>query len=214
MVRVQHVYPGGYLVHHLRTFAPLGKRRGPPMRDLLGGICWGRARIGGLVSTVGKNCFTESVVIVILMLLMMIVPAAGQARHSSSSRTQERFSRAVDKTLREGLRGSLPPHISTLLGIAQEEECPVMQGVVRTGNVVQGIDVSTTNRKDVVLFVADETTNDQALYLTSAEGTLRRVVMVQGGVGNAVRITEQHKQAFEKEKRFWMNRLVPADASQ
>ena len=151
--------------------------------------------------------------IVILMLLMMIVPAAGQARHSSSSRTQERFSRAVDKTLREGLHGSLPRHISTLLGIAQEEECPVMQGVVRTGKVVQGIDVSTTNRNDVVLFVADEATNDQALYLTSAEGTLRRVVMVKAGIGNPVRITEQHKQAFEKEKRFWMNRLVPADAS-
>src|SRR5437016_14490792 len=47
----------------------------------------------------------------------------------------------------------LPPHLSTLLGLSQEQECPVRQGVVRTGKVVQGFDVSTSNKNDVVLFI-------------------------------------------------------------
>jgi hypothetical protein len=64
--------------------------------------------------------------------------------------------RAVDRTLREGLQAKLPPHVSTLLGISEEKECLVMQGLVRTEKVVQGFDVSMANRNDVVLFVANE----------------------------------------------------------
>lgn len=89
-----------------------------------------------------------------------------------------------------------------------------MQSVVRTGKVVQGFDVSMTNRDDIVLFVVDETTNDQTLYLTSTEGRLRRVVSVKAGVGGVSRITETNKKAFEKEKRFWVDRLAPVGASQ
>jgi len=89
--------------------------------------------------------------------------------------------RAVDKTLQEGLHAKLPPHLSTLLGLSKEEECPVMQGMVRTGKVVQGFDVSTANKNDAVLFVVNETTNDQTLYLTSKEGVLRKVVRVEEG---------------------------------
>ena len=85
-----------------------------------------------------------------------------------------------------------------------------MQGVVRTGQVVQGFDVSMENKKDVVLFVVNEMTNDQTLYLTSAGGTLRRVVAVEAGVGKVRRITSQDRKAFEKEKQFWLDRLSPA----
>jgi hypothetical protein len=85
-----------------------------------------------------------------------------------------------------------------------------MQGVVRTGQVVQGFDVSMTNKNDVVLFVVNETTKDQTLYLTSAEGTLRRMVSVEAGVGKVRRITNQDRKAFEKEKQFWLDRLSPA----
>jgi hypothetical protein len=113
----------------------------------------------------------------------------------------------VDRTLREGAHAQLPPHLSTLLGISAEKECPVMQGVVRTGQVVQGFDVSMANKNDVVLFVVNETTND---HLTSAEGTLRRMVSVEAGVGKVRRITNQDRKAFEKEKQFWLDRLSPA----
>jgi len=84
-----------------------------------------------------------------------------------------------------------------------------MQGVVRTGRLVQGFDVSTTNKNDVVLFVANETTNNQTLYLTSKEGALRKVVTVEEGVGQVRKITSEDRKAFEKEKQFWFDRLAP-----
>ena len=87
-----------------------------------------------------------------------------------------------------------------------------MQGVVRTGNQVQGIDVLVKNKNDIVLFVVDETANDQKLYLTSPEGTLRQMVSVKAGVGEVVRITDKDKEAFKKEKQFWVDRLVPTGA--
>jgi len=68
---------------------------------------------------------------------------------------------AVDKTLQEGPHTKLPPHLSTLLGLSREQECLVRQGLVQTGKVVQGFDVSTANKNDVVLFVVNETTKDQ-----------------------------------------------------
>jgi hypothetical protein len=122
------------------------------------------------------------------------------------------MARAVGKTLQEGLHAKLPPHLSTLLGLSQEEECQVMQGVVRTGKVVQGFDVSTANKNDVVLFVVNETTNVQTLYLTSKEGVLRKVVTVDEGVGQVQKITGQDRKAFEKQKQFWLDRLAPVGA--
>ena len=120
--------------------------------------------------------------------------------------------RAVDKILQEGLHAKLRPHLSTLLGLSQEEECQVTQGVVRTGKVVQGFDVSTANKNDIVLFVVNETTNDQTLYLTSKEGVLRKVVAVDEGVGQVQKITGQDRKAFEKQKQFWLDRLAPVAA--
>jgi hypothetical protein len=122
------------------------------------------------------------------------------------------MARAVDKTLQEGLHAKLPPHLSTLLGLSQEKECLVMQGVVRTGKVVQGFDVSTANKNDIVLFVVNETTNDQTLYLTSKEGVLRKVVTVEEGVGRVQKVTGEGRKGFEKEKRFWLDRLAPVSA--
>ena len=84
-----------------------------------------------------------------------------------------------------------------------------MQHVVRTGNLVQGFDVSITNKNDIVLFVVDETTHDQSLYLTSPAGILRKVVSVTAGVGEVVRITDKEQKGFEKETQFWTDRLVP-----
>jgi hypothetical protein len=120
---------------------------------------------------------------------------------------QTRFAAAVDWTIHKGLHAKLPPHISTLLGLTEEQECPVVQGVERSGAIVRGLDVSVANKNDVVLFVVDETVNDQTLYLTSAEGRLRKVVSVKGGEGRISRITETDREAFQKEKEFWVNQL-------
>jgi hypothetical protein len=35
------------------------------------------------------------------------------------------------------------------------------------------------------------------------------VVSVKSGVGSVVRITDKARKAFEKEKQFWIDKLVP-----
>ena len=149
----------------------------------------------------------------VAILAVVILPAAGQAQDSPRSQKQGMFAQAADTTFRKGLHAMLPPHISKLLGLSNETECPVFQGVVRTKNLVQGFDVLVANKKDIVLFVVDETANDQTLYLTSPEGTLRKVVSVKAGVGAEVRIADRERKAFENEKQFWVDRLVTSGAA-
>jgi len=88
-----------------------------------------------------------------------------------------------------------------------------MQGVLRTGSLVQGFDVSVANKDDIVLFVVDETSSEQSLYLTSPAGALRKVVSVKAGDGNVVRVTYDVEKAFEKERQFWLDHLVPQGAA-
>ena len=153
------------------------------------------------------------VALVFLLAMVMFVSATrAQVGLSPSPQARKRMIQAVGKILREGPHAKLPPHLSTLLGLSKEEECHVMQGVVRTGKVVQGFDVSKANKNDVVLFVVNETTNDQTLYLTSMEGVLRKVVKVEEGVGRVEKITGKDREAFEKEKAFWLDRLAPVGA--
>lgn len=87
-----------------------------------------------------------------------------------------------------------------------------MQSVVRTGSLVQGFDVPVTEKNAIVLFVVDETANDQTLYLASPEGALRKVVSVKAGVGGVVQITNKDKKAFQKEEAFWIDRLARSHA--
>lgn len=144
--------------------------------------------------------------IALLLLFLTLLSAVAQAQ-------QKRFAQAVDLTARQGLQAKLPPHLATLLGLAQEQECPVMQGVERSGKIVQGIDVSIADKNDVVLFVVDETANDQTLYLTSSQGKLRRIVSVRAGQGAVARITVADRKVFEQQKQFWIDRLLPAPPS-
>jgi len=78
-------------------------------------------------------------VTVVFILLVLIFVSAAQAGPSPSTQAQKRMVQAVDKTLREGLHAKLPPHLSTLLGISEEKECLVMQGLARTEKVVRGL---------------------------------------------------------------------------
>lgn len=159
-----------------------------------------------------RDRWSRCAVAAVFILPVVIFVSAARAGPSPSPQPQERMVRAVDRTLREGLQAKLPPHVSTLLGISEEKECLVMQGLVRTEKVVQGFDVSMANRNDVVLFVANATSNDQILYLTSREGTLRRVVSVKGGIGEVLQTRGEDRKAFEKEKQFWLDRLAPVGA--
>ena len=158
------------------------------------------------------GAWSSRLAVAAVFLFMMVSATRAQVRPVPSAQARKRMVQAVDKTLQEGLNAKLPPHLSTLLGLSQEQECLVRQGVVRTGKVVQGFDVSTVNKNDVVLFVVNETTNDQTLYLTSKEGVLRKVVSVEEGEGRVRKVTGEDRKAFEKEKQFWLDRLAPASA--
>ena len=161
----------------------------------------------------GERSSRFALAVVLLLTVVMSVSAThAQVQPLPSPRVRKRMVRAVDKTLQDGRQAKLPPHLSTLLGLSQEKECLVMQGSVRTGKVVQGFDVSTANKNDVVLFVVNETTNDQTLYLTSREGVLRKVVMVEQGVGRGQKPTREDRKGFEKEKQFWLDLLAPVGA--
>jgi hypothetical protein len=149
--------------------------------------------------------------VVVLMSAVAALPVAGgQAPHSpAAAHADERLVRVAETIYAKGGHTDLPPHISTLLGLSQEQTCPFMQGVVRTGSKVQGFEVSVKDKNDIVLFVVDETANDQNLYLTSPNGTLRKVVAVKAGVGQETRISTKDREAFEKEKQYWLDRVAP-----
>jgi hypothetical protein len=152
-----------------------------------------------------RRCFVAATCLLLASLFLI-----GQTQRASRVDLQTRFARAVALTYEKGAQAKLPPHISTLLGLTREEDSPVMQGVKRDGTRVQGIDVSMADKGNVVLFVVDETTNDQTLYLTSPDGKLRRVVSVKAGEGALTRITNKERKAFEKEKKHWADVLAPA----
>lgn len=113
-------------------------------------------------------------------------------------------------TVQQGLHAALPPHISTLLGLTHEEKCAVMQGVVRSSEKIQGIDVTEKNHSDIVIFIVDNTTMDQTFYLTSPGGALRRMLLVRQGVGKVVKPAKSDNEAFQREKQIWKERLAAA----
>lgn len=110
---------------------------------------------------------------------------------------------AADTIVQRGGHAQLPPHISTLLGLTHEETCGVMQGVLRSGEKTRGIEVAEKDHKDIIIFVVNETTKDQIFYLTSADGTLRRVLAVRQGIGHVIKPSKADTQAFEEEKKMW-----------
>ena len=158
--------------------------------------------------------FSSSMVRVVAFLLTVATfLAAGQASSTSGSGTRARLARAADTVLTAGLQAKIPPHVSDMLGISHDKsECPVSQRFERNGKVVRGFDVSRADKSNIVLFVADEATNEQIFYLTSG-GTLRRVLAVREGTGHVLPVTAKEKAAFEKELQFWLDRIVPSKTS-
>lgn len=148
-------------------------------------------------------------ILAIVLVSSALFPAfADQAQHPARPHTQSRLAEAAEVTLSKGFSAKLPPHISTLLRITNEQECPVKQSVTRSGSLVQGLDVSVANKNDIILFTVDEGASDQTLYLASPDGALRRVVQVKSGIGSEIRLTDKERHAFEKEKQYWIDRLV------
>ncbi len=137
-------------------------------------------------------------------------PTAGRAQAAPDVPRKTNFAGAADFAYRKGAHGTLPPHLSTLLGLTKEQETQLMQGVVRTGSRVQVLGVSIKDKNDVVLFDVDEGANDRTLFLTSPEGGLRKVVVVKAGVGEVAPMTDEMRAAFETQKKFWVARVAGA----
>jgi hypothetical protein len=140
--------------------------------------------------------------------LIFAVVAGGQSL--STGKSQQRLAKAISMTLAQGHDAILPPHISDLLGISPDKkEIPVKQ-FVQMGTVVRGFEVSKPENDDVVIFVEDRPASETTFYLTSPRGTVRKILDVKAGVGYPRKPTVSDKEAFAKEKTFWLDQLAPS----
>jgi hypothetical protein len=77
--------------------------------------------------------------------------------------------------------------------------------MLRSPERLDGVDVTENNHHDMVIFIVDESSNKQTPYLTSPNGTLRRVLLVQQGVGRIARPSKADLDAFRNQKRCGRN---------
>ena len=144
-----------------------------------------------------------------IILQVVLVPSAFGAG------ARKLIAVAAGRVVAGGVKAKIPPHVSEMLGTTPDiRECPVMQQYERSGKLVRGFNVSVADKNNIVLFVTDEAANEQTYYLTSDQGELLRVVAVKGGTGNTLRITSKQKAAFQKEVRYWLDRIVPGKATE
>lgn len=145
----------------------------------------------------------------IFFLLLATSGLVAQTPNTAAPKAKTRFASAIERTLEEGHDAILPPHISNLLGISpQEHEIPVKQ-FVEMGALIRGLEISTAEHNNVVIFVEDRTQKETTFYLTSRLGVLRRVLSVREGIGYGRTPTKDDKDAFAKEKQAWIDKLVP-----
>jgi len=140
--------------------------------------------------------------------MLALCSVTGQGQKSTPSHVNSRFGAALNRTLSEGHDAILPPHVSHLLGISpQEHEVPVKQ-FVEMGEPIRGFEVSTAEHNNVVIFVENRAQKESTFYLTTRRGVLRKVLSVKEGVGYDRLPTKDDRDAFEKEKQQWIDRLA------
>lgn len=139
----------------------------------------------------------------------VIALAASARSQSAAPKTDVRLMKAVNMVVAQGHDAILPPHISNLLGIAPTEtQVPVKQ-FVTMGDLVRGFEVSQAKHNDIVIFVEDRSKNESTFYLISPSSRLRKVLSVRAGVGYDRKPTVADQEAFAKEKKLWLDQLVP-----
>ena len=171
----------------------------------------------GVVRAVGQAALLS-------LSLWMVSSAAvshSRPRQAPDPEVQKRLARVVEFVLQRGKETTLPPNLSSQLGVVSRkaEKCPVKQLTARvTTNLVQAFNVSTENHDDVILFVAHPSANsaehtvnleDVTCYLTSPKGILRAVAVAGIGSGGSKPITADDRKDFDKELKFWLDRFAP-----
>jgi hypothetical protein len=144
-----------------------------------------------------------------ITFLLVLCAFSAHSQTSAASKTTSPFDRAIQRALDEGHDAVLPPHISHLLGISPQEHEVAIKQFVEMGEPIRGFEVSTAEHNNVVLFVESRAQKQSTFYLTSRRGTLRKVLAVIEGVGYARIPSKEDRQAFEKEKQYWADRLKP-----
>lgn len=145
---------------------------------------------------------------VMLAVILATVSVVGQAPKPAMTKPKGRLSTAIDLTLQKGHESTLPPHVSTLLGISKEQPVSMKQAV-EMGEPIRGFEVSSAEPTHVVIFVENRTAKETTFYLSSRAGTLRKVLSVKEGTGHPRNPTKQDVEDFRKEKQHWVDRLVP-----
>lgn len=122
---------------------------------------------------------------------------------------RQSLGRVADKALTEGKEATLNVGFARMLGLAADKPIPLMRlqfesrGTTNVFNVVR--DTSDT----IILFERRE--NFTTYYLADRSGTLRRAVINDSTVANGG-VTNLNLQAaiagFEKQKRFWSERIA------
>jgi hypothetical protein len=148
-------------------------------------------------------------------LVLVIVPfSLAPAQKGAGPKTDKRLALAVNKTLEQGHDAFLPPHVSHLLGISPDEHKVSVKQFAEMGETIRCFEVSAENHGDIVIFVENHSQGDSIFYLISPRGSVRRVVSVEAGVGYGRAPTAPDRTALAAEKQYWLDRLVPATASQ
>ena len=145
----------------------------------------------------------------VVVMLLAVCALAGQSRMPAASQARSRFASAIDRTVAQGHDAILPPHISHLLGISPQEHEVAVKQLVEMGEPIRGVEVSTTDDNNVVIFVESRAQKESTFYLASRRGVLRKVLSVINGVGYDRRPTKDDREAFEKEKQYWVEKLAP-----
>jgi hypothetical protein len=149
------------------------------------------------------------------MTVLSFATAQNSAR--SNSKTKDRLARATDKVLQDGLDAYIPPNCSALLGISpQPQQTAVKQRLIQNRSKLSAFNVSIDNPKNIVIFVntrnpATGADTVQTYYLTSPQGSLRKVLIVEqpSGTPRARSGTEEDNAAFRKELQSWLDRIEP-----
>src|SRR5690242_19226710 len=92
-----------------------------------------------------SECRSRQVLRLIRNVILVFLAASAvvaQSQKPPAPKTKSRLATAIDLTLEKGHESSLPRHISTLLGIAHEQEVPIKQAV-EMGDPIKGFEVST-----------------------------------------------------------------------
>jgi hypothetical protein len=149
-----------------------------------------------------------------ILILWVVALSLAHSQKAPAPKTDKRLALAVNKTLEQGHDAFLPPHISHLLGISPDEHKVPIKQFAEMGEIIRGFEVSAEKHDDIVIFVENRSQGDTTFYLISARGSLRRVVSIKAGVGYDRAPTAADRTDLAAEKQYWLDRLVPATASQ